>query len=462
MKYEVAMLAEVETVARSHLLQHFQEMVPQEDLCFALWRPSTGEDRFTAIIFEIVLPLSDERLLHGNASFRPEYMARAITEARKQNAGLAFMHSHPNPGWQPLSTEDASAEHDALAYPAGATNLPLVGLTIGNDGYWSARFWLKHDEGMTLTWCQKIRVIGPKSVSLHFDDEAMPPVPRRDVLRRTYDTWGATNQNTISRLRVGIVGLGSVGCIVAEAMARIGVSSVTLVDPDRVEEHNLDRLLYGTVADIGDLKVDMAERKMTQGATAEELRIVAISKSVQQASAYVAVLDCDVVFCCVDRPVPRDVLNHIANVHLIPVFDCGIEVLPDKRRDDILAAHWRAYLITPHHQCLRCNGQYDTSQVVMELDGSLDQPTYVTDLPAEARSGNQNIFPFSLAVAGMTVNQMIRYLIGPDWWPAISQEHYQYLTSQIEVSNGECHPNCSFRARKAQGDAVQPHYIRQD
>ena len=460
MKYEVAMLTEIETVARSHLLQHFKEMVPQEDLCFALWRPSTGNHRCTGIIFEIIPPLSDERLLHGNASFRPEYMARAISEARKQRAGLAFMHSHPNPGWQPLSPEDASAEHDALAYPAGATNLPLVGLTIGNDGYWSARFWLKRDEGMRVAWCEKVRIIEPKSFPLHFNDEAAPPVPRRDVLRRTYDTWGTKNQNTISRLQVGIVGLGSVGCVVAEAMARIGVSRVTLVDPDRVEQHNLDRLLYGTVEDIGELKVDVAERKMRQAATAEDIRITSIPKSVQQASAYDAVVDCDVVFCCVDRPVPRDVLNHIANAHLVPVFDCGIEVLPDIRGDDILAAHWRAYLITPHHQCLRCNGQYDTSQVVMELDGSLDQPTYVTGLSAGARSGNQNVFPFSLAVAGMTVNQMIRYVIGPDWWPATPQEHYQFLTSQIEISNGECHPNCLFRTRKAQGDAVLPHYMR--
>ena len=72
-------------------------------------------------------------------------------------------------------------------------------------------------------------------------------------------------------MRVGIIGLGSVGCIVAETMARIGVRQITLFDPDRVEEHNLDRLLYGTAKDIGKLKVDLAKTRMELSATAEKV-----------------------------------------------------------------------------------------------------------------------------------------------------------------------------------------------
>ena len=92
-------------------------------------------------------------------------------------------------------------------------------------------------------------------------------------------------------------------------------------------------------------------------------------------------------------------MNFIAHCHLIPVFECGIDVIPNKAQDGLFAAHWRGHIITPHHQCLRCNGQYDTSQVQMELDGSYDNPTYVSNLPPETRLRNQNVFPFSLAVA---------------------------------------------------------------
>ena len=459
MKYEAAFTDEACTTALAHLLQHFSQGTQQEDLCFGLWRPSTGRHRFTALIYEIIQPEPGERSLHGNASFNPEYMGRALAEARRQKAGLAFMHSHPSPGWQTLSRADYSAERDVIAYPAGATKLPLVGLTVGSDAIWSARFWSPVNDGMQLNWCDKVRISGPKSYALHFNDQALRPQPRREILKRTYDSWGQKNQDTISRMHVGIVGLGSVGCIVAETMARIGVSRVTLIDPDRVKTHNLDRLLYATDRDIGSFKVDLAEEKMKQNATAEQIEIVSIPTSVHEGAAYDQALDCDILFSCADRPIARDVMNFIAHCHLIPVFECGIDVIPNEANEGLFAPHWRGHIITPYHQCLRCNGQYNTSQVQMELDGSYDNPTYVSNLPPETRLRNQNVFPFSLAVAGMSVNQMLRYLIAPHWWPATPQEHYQYMTGEVEITKGKCLPSCSFPSREAQGDGVCPHYV---
>ena len=369
------------------------------------------------------------------------------------------MHSHPGPGWQGMSPADVEAERDALAYPAGATELPLVGLTIGSDGYWSARFWERDGHQMRRSWCEKVRVIGPESFRIDYNDNITHPPKRINILRRTFDTWGDESQSTISRLRVGIVGLGSVGCIVAEAMARIGIAQVTLIDPDRVEEHNLDRLLYGTVKDIGKLKVEVAEREMRRNATAQQFRASTYPISIHDKAAYRAALDCDVLFSCVDRPVPRDALNYIAQAHLIPVIDGGVAVEMDSKQRKLFSAHWRAHIVTPYHQCLRCSRQYNSSGVVMELDGSLDDPSYISNLPSEERSGNQNVFPFSLSVAGMEVNLMLRYLLAADWWPAVRQQDSQFVTGETRVINEQCHPNCSFRQRRAQGDSEEPFYL---
>ena len=459
MSFGTVLTAEADSTANEHLLQHYRRDEHQEDLCFAVWRPSTGRLRRTALIDEIILPKKGERLLHGNVSFEPAYLARAIKIARDKQAGLAFMHSHPSDGWQGMSATDVEAERDVLAYPAGATGLPLVGLTIGTDGYWSARFWERENGQMRRHWCENVRVVGPQSYKIYFRDDSAPPPLRRDILRRTFDTWGSESQNTISRLKIGIVGLGSVGCIVAEAMARIGIAQVTLIDPDQVEEHNLDRLLYGTVRDIGQLKVDLATRAMRRNATAENIQITALPVSVHNSEAYKAALDCDLLFSCVDRPVARDVLNYIAQAHLIPVIDGGIAVETDRRQDRLFSAHWRAHLVTPYHQCLRCSKQYNSSMVVMELDGSLDDPSYVSNLPPEERIGNQNVFPFSLSVAGMEVNLMLRYLLAEEWWPLVRQQDYQFVTAETRIINGECHPHCSFRQRRAQGDAENPPYL---
>ena len=459
MSFEVVLTEHADSTSNAHLLQHYRRNECQEDLCFALWHPSTGATRRTALIDEIILPERRDRNLHGNVSFTPDYLARAIKIAREKQSGLAFMHSHPRPGWQGMSWPDIEAERDVLAYPAGATGLPLLGLTVGSDGYWSARFWERIGRRMHRHWCQKVRIVGPQSYRIYVNDNIMPPLQRRDILRRTFDTWGSDSQNLIARLHVGIVGLGSVGCIVAEAMARLGIARMTLIDPDRVEEHNLDRLLYGTVKDIGQLKVDLAARAMRSHTTAETIRITALPVSVHTWAAYKAALDCDLLFSCVDRPVPRDVLNYIAQAHLIPVIDGGIAVETDRRNDSLFSAHWRAHIVTPYHPCLRCNGQYNSSMVVMELDGSLDDPSYVRHLSPEERGSNQNVFPFSLGVAGMEVNLMLRYLLALDWWPLVRQQDYQFVTAETRIINDNCQPHCTFIPRRAQGDIENPSYL---
>lgn len=459
MTSEVAFTADAEAVARTHLLQHYRDGRAQEDLCFALWRPSTGRTRTTALIDEIILPSTGDRRLHGNASFQPSYLLRALHAARSTGAGLAMMHSHPTPGWQDMSSTDIAAERDALAYPAGATGLPFVGMTIGTDGYWSARFWRRDGRAMRRLWCPKVRVIGPATYNVFSNDKMIPPPQGRRTLRRTFETWGADTQNMIARLTVGIVGLGSVGSIVAEAVARMGIGDVLLIDPDHVEEHNLDRLMFATSRDIGKLKVTLAAAAMRRHATARPFEVLDIPASIHDEEAYRSALDCDVLFSCVDRPVARDVLNYIAHAHLIPVVDGGVAVEYQRDLARLLAAHWRAHLVTPYHRCLRCNGQYSSGMVMVELDGSLDDPSYVLGLPSDTLPGNQNVFPFSLSAAALSIGLMLRYLIADDWWPAIPQQDYQFVTGDLRVIDEPCHPFCSFRARRALGDKEAPPYL---
>jgi hypothetical protein len=90
-KHSVAMTATVHESARRHLLR----ADGQEDLTFALWRPSRGRTRMTALIETLILPRDGDRTVHGNVSFHAAYLQRAMTEAAKAGAGLASLHSHP-------------------------------------------------------------------------------------------------------------------------------------------------------------------------------------------------------------------------------------------------------------------------------------------------------------------------------------------------------------------------------
>ena len=444
---------------RGHLLRHYREGRVQEDLCFGLWHPSRGRNRLTAILADLVLPQPGEVHLHGNASFEGSYVTRAIREARKRNAGVALLHSHPSVGWQDLSDSDVVAERDEVAHPAQATGKPLLGMTMGADGSWSARLWEKENDRMVGTWCRKVRVPAANRYGIHWRPSALISSEDSEFQHRTIATWGVANQRCIENMRVGIVGLGSVGALVAEALARVGVSEITLIDPDTIERHNLDRLLHADRSSIGELKVCRARTEALRSSTARDVQIIAIPAGVQREDAYREALDCDLIVSCVDRPVARDVLNYIATSHLIPVIEGGVAVELESDAGDFESARWRSHVVAPGHACIRCAGQYNSSEVVQELDGSMDDPSYISNLPSELRPRQENVFPFSLGSAGMQVNLLVRYLIGDDWWPAVSRQEYRFVAARTYVSSTECGPNCSFRERVACGDRCSPSYL---
>ncbi|MBQ4484035.1 MAG: tRNA threonylcarbamoyladenosine dehydratase [Prevotella sp.] len=71
-------------------------------------------------------------------------------------------------------------------------------------------------------------------------------------------------QEAMKRLRasrVVVFGVGGVGGYVVEVLARSGVGTITMVDPDRVNLSNLNRQIVALHSTVGQLKVEvMAER----------------------------------------------------------------------------------------------------------------------------------------------------------------------------------------------------------
>ena len=460
MRREVALTEGSHLRATGHLLRFFDQDVAQENLCFALWYPSQGWERFTAVIPEIILPQDNELQLHGNASFEGKYLTRATRIAKHKGAGLAMMHSHPASGWQDLSQPDVLAERDIVAYQAQSTEQPFLGMTIGKDGYWSARFWTPNSGQMGLDWCDKVRVPHRARYQINWHPSEAKLPSSTPMLKRTIESWGIGVQNDIQRLRVGVVGTGSVGAIAAEALARIGISQITLIDPDRIEIHNLDRFLFGTSETVGQLKVDCVKRNLLQHSTHCKVQVRAIAQSIQDEEAYRAALDCDLLLSCVDRPVPREVLNYIAIANGIPVIDAGVAVEVDSRTHSFESARWRTHLVIPGNACLRCTGQYSSSDVVGELDGSLDDPSYIENLPDSDRPSNQNVFPFSLACASTQINLLIRYLIAEEWWPPIQRQEYRFVSARSKRSISQCQPHCAFVPRIGLGSSEMPQYLK--
>ena len=61
--------------------------------------------------------------------------------------------------------------------------------------------------------------------------------------------FGTEGQRGIGAAHFGIVGVGGLGAGLAISLARLGAKKFTLIDPDRAEVHNLNRLAGMTAAD---------------------------------------------------------------------------------------------------------------------------------------------------------------------------------------------------------------------
>ena len=449
MTWSVALTRETFADARKHLVR----LDKQEDICFALWNSSRGTSRTTGIITELILPRTGERIVKGNAAYLSHYFERAIFAARAKKQGLALMHSHPNPGFQILSKDDRSAESDEATAVRAATGYPYLGLTMGSDGYLSARFWIRSG-GPTYEpeWAESVRIVGDWLDVMHRDRAGgRTPNPRQT---RTVSAWGPEVQEGLSRLRVGIVGLGSVGSQVAEAVARMGIARIRLMDYDRLELRNLDRTLNAYVEDVGRPKVLVSADSIRRSSTADDPSIEASDRSIGEELGFRSILDCDVVFCCVDRPMPRFVLNFVALAHLIPVIDGGISI---ERRGDgrgVTRADWRAHAVTPTRACLECLGQYDPGDVQSDRDGQFEDPGYIRNLPPDHPAfHNENVFGFALSASSFEILQFLSLVIPMPGLRNPGAQTFRFVPAWFEKDRSGCKRTCFLRTQVGLGDS---------
>lgn len=79
---------------------------------------------------------------------------------------------------------------------------------------------------------------------------------------RTERLIGSDNLQKLKNANIIIFGLGGVGSYVAEALARSGVSKMTVVDKDTVDITNINRQLYALQSTIGKNKADVAKERI--------------------------------------------------------------------------------------------------------------------------------------------------------------------------------------------------------
>lgn len=289
-----------------------------------------------------------------SAALKPEALVAIANRARAEQLSPVFIHTHPFARGVPdFSRIDDDGEAAIAAYlDRRAPDASPLAIVLGPEGIRARR--LGHG-GPVAIW----EVGG----MLRCRSERDRPDESGDRHDRQLRAFGAAGQAAIARLRLLVVGAGGTGSVVVQQLGHLGAQQVTVIDPDLVEETNLNRLVGATAADIGTPKVDVAKRQLL--ALNPAAQVEAVRGDIVDAEQAARIAAHDLVFLCTDSHASRAVVGQAAYQHLVPAIDMGVSISVAEG----LVTHitGRVQLLAPGQPCLSCTGALDGEQIRREL-----------------------------------------------------------------------------------------------
>lgn len=162
---------------------------------------------------------------------------------------------------------------------------------------------------------------------------------------------GADSEIVLDRSRAALVGLGGGGSHIAQQLAHIGLGHFLVIDPDFIEDTNLNRLVGATLEDVGlgTAKVDIAERVIKSVNPSADV----VKRLASWTEVTAELCDVDVIFACVDSMGCRSELESFARRFLIPLIDIGMDV---HELSGEFSISGQVMLSMPSKPCMRCLG----------------------------------------------------------------------------------------------------------
>ena len=319
------------------------------------------------------------------------------------------VHSHPR-GVHGFSSIDDYHELELHRWLIEQKQPLLLSVVKAKDALPRGRVWVEGSPHETLVRVG-LQAFGPSGEAIHGLDRQQ--------------AFGDTFRTSASLLRIGIVGLGGVGFPVAEQLARSGFQNFVLVDPDRVEVTNLNRLQGLSSASVGKYKVHLAQALIQRASSSLNLksRVRAFTSDVYLAGKTLrrALEECDLILALTD--------DHLSRISCLEIaMSSGSEYLQagmDIRMDD---SHHISGLFMEFtgaesgRYCPICSGRLDPGQASLEArryvggevwekakaDGYIPQVVAPAVMSLNAMTAGALVAEIQKRIAGMTPTDLFQ------------------------------------------------------
>jgi molybdopterin/thiamine biosynthesis adenylyltransferase len=407
MNYSLTFLEEQYTALTDHLFSDRNIERAAYLLC-----GTSNSDTEVRLLVRQVIPVTPDEIetatAHGIVIKQHSYR-NALKDAHLSNASFVFVHSHPQ-GLATHSEQDDREEPDLFRaaynriHSQGAVHASIV---ISDPSIPRGRVWLRNGNTIVIS---RIRIIGRRFIFVDPNEQALLDIALFD---RQILAFGEHVQKLLSRLHVGIVGLGGTGSAVCEQLTRLGVGSLTICDPQKFESTNINRVYGSRMSDQNLPKTEIAARSTSDIGIGT--RVESFGSAITDLAVARKFKDCDVIFGCTDDEWGRSILSRLSIMHVIPVFDMGVEVDPAED-GSIRSVRGRVTTLMPGSACLFCRGGVTPDVIEAEILNATQpseyekrrQEGYVPGLPGPAPA----VITFTSSVAAAAISELLHRFTG--------------------------------------------------
>lgn len=398
-------------------LQHAQlqqQLYPgdgNEAVALVLCGRHQGNHRHILTVSEII-PIAPESYysrLPLQVSWSTAGLPAILKKAAHKGMGLLKIHSHPN-GQDQFSPTDDNADRELFASVFGwmENDLLHASAVMLPDG---RIFGRSVQADLTFAPLAAVAVAGD-DLQFWFANE-QPSLFLPEFTRRQAQAFGRGTIELLRRLSVAVVGCSGTGSPVTEQLARLGIGKLVLIDPDRVEEKNLNRILNTTMSDAkrGRSKVQVLAHAIEQMGFGTQ--VIALETNLQNPQAIQAVAECDVVFGCMDSIDGRHVLNRLAVFYNLPYFDVGVKLVADGK-GGVEQICGTVHYLQPDRSSLLSRGVYSQEHLLAAALKKANPQVYAERLREKYIVGVQEERPAVISVnmmfAAFAVNEFLARL----------------------------------------------------
>jgi ThiF family len=407
----------------------------------------------------------------GYRMLRAEFLQPYALHARDETLAYIAIHNHPGRGPVSFSSDDLASQR--RGYPALLTlTRQPVGALVFSETAVAGNLYLNAGRAHELRSCIVVGRNRQEIVTTMTIDGGVDPARDRQAL-----LLGSAGLALLRQLRVGVIGAGGVGSLVIEFLSRIGVGTIIVADPQRVEISNLSRLIAARRLDamalltdpsrptwlrrvgerLSPMKVALAKRNARRADPTGSF--IAIPRDITEPDVAASFTECDYLFLAADSMQSRLVFNALVHQYLIPGVQMGSKVPLDRTKGVLGDVFSVCRPVTPDQGCLLCNELIPAWKLQDEVHTPNERQAqrYVDDEAVTAPS----VITLNAITAAHAVNDFLFHVTGLTYADAVTDyRRFVARARDVRFDEPQTRPSCldcglPDASRMARGDSAE-------